>query len=70
MVSLNITKWALQAAREGQLTAAARRTGSLIRAAELFYVGTFYEFYKRYDATPYPLLPCAFHLCAARLLRL
>ncbi|MEW5299133.1 MAG: hypothetical protein WDW36_002177 [Sanguina aurantia] len=45
IVSLNITKWTLQALREGLLTQDANARGSVIEAVQDFYVGTFRTFF-------------------------
>ncbi len=37
----------LQAVREGRLSGAAGRSGSMVDTANQFYAGTFYAFYNR-----------------------
>ncbi len=48
IVSLNITRWTLCALRQGLFTAEGRRRGSMLDAANAFYVGAFYAFYHRW----------------------
>ena len=47
-VSLNITKWTLQAVRDFKLSSAAKKQQSAVTAASDFYTGTFYTFYHHW----------------------
>ncbi|KXZ51907.1 hypothetical protein GPECTOR_11g35 [Gonium pectorale] len=46
IVSLNVTKWTLQALRSGTLNRAANSRGSMVEAAQLFYAGAMATFYS------------------------
>jgi hypothetical protein len=54
LVSINMTKIALQALRSGRMFKAAIRTGSLFNVFHHFYLGIFYEFYRRLPAPTPP----------------
>ena len=50
IVSINVSKWALQALRSGLLNRHCNKLGSVFAAANKFYLGAFYEFYYRWKA--------------------
>jgi hypothetical protein len=52
LVSINISKWALDLAAAGALNAAAARRASLVDTVEKWYIGTFYHFEALWLARP------------------
>lgn len=45
LVSINITKWAIDAMQQGKLNAVAAKRHSMVEACNLFHVGAMYKFF-------------------------
>jgi len=60
VVSINATKWAMDALRQGRLNALALRHGSVARVAALFHAGAVYEFVARWRAGGHTMLQSGF----------
>jgi hypothetical protein len=51
LVSINVSKWAIDAMANGKLNGIATRRNSMVEACNLFHVGSFYQFYHAWGQT-------------------